>query len=374
LKKTKWLMIASVFLLMLSACDSGETNKKTSTTSNDTQKLIASSGFPAADRFNSSFVEPLLEAVEKESDGEVAFDIFSSGELIDLGNELNALDSDTIDIATGLAPSYDPKRFPYSGVVALPLLKSSSSIAAEALENLMQSDYKIKGGKTFYELEFEDKGLVAFPLQPTESYIISTTGAKFDSSNDFNSSIRIRTSSSVHDAFIKELGLTSVSLPGTEIYDGMSRGSLDGVMMSIADMPAYGVEELSKYMITGLSIGHFVSHVAMKQETWDSLSPKVQKLFEENSHDLIHSSALLYKEDEEKAIENNKENGGELIPFNDLNPDVQEKLNKAIVDTWEIWIEDLESQGHAGKEIALLWRDLLVDAGAEVPQGILDLK
>jgi len=351
-----------LIVLMLSACsDGGE------------ETYTASTGYPSTDGSVATFSEPLLEKVEEESD-EVEFDIFTGGELFDSDESLEALESNSIDIEMVLSPTLDSKRFPYSSVVGLPLLESDASIAAEAIQNLMESDEEIKDGKTYKELEFEDKDLFALPIHPTETYLISTTKQKFESADDFSKSIRLRASSDVHENFISNLGMTPEALPAPEIYDALSRGSIDGVLLNIPDWSSYGVDELANYTITGLSLGHFPVFFAMEQETWDSFPDNVQDLMIEEGNDLIKSGPGVYEEEVKEVLPEYEDEGGELVEFDTLDQEVQDKINEAILDTWIEWIEDLESRDHGGKNMALLWRDLIVEAGGEVPDEIMDLE
>lgn len=378
MKKMKWLLVLSALLLVLGACgndssDNGETGKKEDA-AGKSMKLRASSGVPDKHFWHRGFFEPLTTAIEKESNGEVTFDLFTAGELVGLGNELDALQSGSIDIALTLMPPYDPQRFPYSEVVMLPLLDSDATIAAKAMANMMKSDREIKDGKTYYQLEFEDKGLVAFATPATEPYLLSTTKQKFESVNDFSAAIRVRTASRVHEILAKELGITGQSMPITDAYDALSRNALDGIMYNAPDWIAFGLDELIKHSITGVNLGHFVGHTAMTQKTWDGLSPETQQLFEEKAYEFIHSGSELTKSETAENVASNEAKGGELTHFNDLNPDVKAHLEKAVVTAWNDWIADLEGQGHAGKEMALLWRDMLVEAGAVLPQAVLDLK
>lgn len=380
MRKMKWLLVLSALLLVLGACgsgssDSGKTGDKGDVAgTGKTVKLRASSGVPDKHFWHRGFFEPLTTAIEEESNGEVTFDLFTAGELVGLGNEFDALTSGSIDVALTLMPPYDPQRFPYSEVVMLPLLDSDATIAAKAMANMMKSDREIKDGKTYYQLEFEDKGLVAFANPATEPYVLSTTKQKFESVKDFSPAIRVRTASRVHEILAKELGITGQSMPITDAYDALSRNALDGIIYNAPDWIAFGLDELIKHSITGVNLGHFVGHTAMTQKTWDSLSPEAQKLFEDKAYEFIHKGAELTKSETAENVASNKEKGGELTHFNDLNPDVKDHLENAVVTAWKDWIADLEGQGHAGKEMALLWRDMLVEAGAVLPQAVLDLK
>lgn len=368
MKKIIGLIMLSIMMLLFSACSDSDSDS-----GEKSQNFTATSGYPATDRSVGAFGEPLLENVMEKSD-EVTFDIFNAGELIETDDQYEALESGSTDIAMSLSASLDPKRFPYSSVVGLPLLESDAHIAAEAMKNLMESDVEIMDGKTFYELEFEDKGLFAFPVHPTETYLISTTEKKLEKKEDFDKSTRIRVSSNVHEIFIEELGLTAITLSATDLYDGLSRGALDGVMFSVPDWPSYGIDELSNYAITGLSLGHFPMFFTMTQETWDSFSEDTQNIFNEEADALIESAPEFYKEDTEEILSAFEDDGGELLELDQLDTDVQEKVDTAILTTWETWIDGLEERDLGGNEVALLWRDLIVDAGGKVPQEIMDLE
>lgn len=166
--------------------------------------------------------------------------------------------------------------------------------------------------------------------------------------DDISKDIRIRASARVHEIFIEELGFTPMMMNSiTDVYDALNRGALEGIVLNPADWAAYGFDELFGYTLSGVSIGTLIGYVAMTEETWDSFTPEVQKTFEEKASELIYPAAELVSEETKKSIASNSEHGGELIDFNRLDPEVQEHINKTIINTWNNWIETLESQGHA---------------------------
>lgn len=374
MKKNIWVIVLSITMLLLSACSGGGEDKVDGDKAEGAKKsLRAASSYPTTDRSISAFGAPLLEIVGEQSD-DVEFELFTGGELVETEDDLESLNSGTIDIAMALSPTLDAQRFPYSGVISLPLLDSNAHIAAEAVEKLVESDVEIMDGKTFYELEFEDKGLKAFPVHPTETYLISTAKQKLEKADDFNESIRIRVSSSVHETLVTELGLTPQGLPATEIYDAMSRGALDGALFSVPDWPSYGIDEASNFAISGLSLGHFPMFLTMTEDTWDSFSEDTQSLFETEASNLIKSAPDFYADDVEEILSSFEERGAELVELSTMDADVQTKIDEALLNTWTLWIDDMEERGHAGKEIALLWRDLIVDAGGVVPEEVMNLE
>lgn len=374
MKGFRWIALLLASLFMLAACG-GESESGGSASGNDGKalKLRASSGVPDKHFWHRGLFEPLTTTVSEETDGQVQFEVFTAGELVSLGNEMDALTSGSIDVALTLMPPYDPQRFPYSEVVMLPLLESDAVIAAEAMGKLMKSDQEIKDGKTYYELEYTDKGLVAFSTPVTEPYLFSTTKHKFDNVGEFNKAIRVRTASRVHEMLAKELGITGQSMPITDAYDALSRNALDGIIYNSPDWIAFGLDELIKYSITGVNFGHFAGATAMKESTWNKMTEEQQKIFTEKADEYLMTGSQLTNSETAENIAANEAKGGEMLPFDQLDPEVQKHLETAIVNVWKVWIDDLESQGHAGTEIALLWRDLLVEAGAQLPTEILEL-
>ncbi|KGR77897.1 TRAP transporter substrate-binding protein [Ureibacillus manganicus] len=383
MRKLLFLFVLSLVVTVLVACGgngnepakNNETGSgdNTGATSQEKLNFRASSGVPDKHFWYRGMFKPLTDSVTEDTNGQITFDVFNAGELVSLGNEYDALLSGQIDIALTLMPPYDPARFPYTEAVMLPLLSSDAEIAQKAFANVMISDRELKDGKTYYELEFGDKGLVAFANPPTEPYVFSTTKTNFESVSDFTASIRIRTASRVHEILSKELGITGQSLPISDAYDALSRNALDGIFYNAPDWIAFGLDEVIKYTITGANFGHFVGHTAMTEETWNKLTPEVQEIFKKNALEAAIGGATLTKSETKQNIDSNIAKGGKIIEFDQLNPEVKTLIEEAIVNSWVQWIDNLEAQGHAGREMAILWRDELVKAGATLPQEIMDL-
>jgi len=362
----------AIILFILSSGDEVFSNESSSDLKNT--NLIASSGLSAQNFWYPSFFEPMMNLIEEETNGRVTVDTFTSGEVVSSGQEYDALRNGSIDIALTLMGPYDPQRFPYTEVVMLPTLESDAYVAAEAMLKMMESEEVIADGKTYYELEFEDKGLVAFSVPPTEPYVFSTVNQQFNSVSDFNKNLQIRSAARIHDLLFENLGVSSISMPITDSYDALSRNALDGVVYNMPDWGSVGLDALFEYTIEGVGLGHFTAYLAMREDTWNNFTEREQEAIENAAENLIFEGAELALEETHTNKSNNIDHGGDFVDFQDLPTEVQEHIEEAVIQTWYDWIEKLEDQGLEGKKIAILWRDMLVDSGAKLPLEIMEIE
>jgi len=333
---------------------------------------LRGSTFIPAEHGSFDQINPWIEQVEKETDGEVKFEVFTSGELVKSGKSYDALKSGITDVELSFLAAYEPQRFPLTEVTTLPLLKSDVSVATAAFKKLIESDVEIEDGKTYYELEFASEGLKAFPTVTTEPYVISTTGKSFESVKDF-SKVSLRSAARTHEFLIKNLGANSITLPSTDLYDSLSRNALDGTIQSVADWTGYGLQELLKFTLDGINLGHYAPVIAMSEDKFNSLPDNAKQAMENATVDSVQNGIDGWKTRADDARSQYEANGGKFVRLEELDPAVQEHVHKAIEKTWFDWIEAVEKEGNPGKEIAKLWRDLIIEEGGEVPERVKDL-
>ncbi|MFC4024072.1 TRAP transporter substrate-binding protein DctP [Oceanobacillus longus] len=367
-KKLVLAMSLSVLLFLLVACS----NNTDSGNNEGEIHLVAAGGGSPNHGWGEGFFTPWMEEVTERTDGRVQFEVFYSGELVENTHEYDGLTQGLADIVN-VPAIYDPQRFPMSEVTMLPLTHSDVHIASRAFAKLIESDVELKDGKSFVELEYGDNGLKALPVSTTTEYVISTTGYEFDSV-DAVKSATLRTSSRGHEAYAQDIAAGSVTMPGVDMYDAMNRGAFEGAFYSIADWSGYGFQDLFKYTITGANYGHFNSTLGMTQETWDSLPEDVQEIMTEVTHEIIEYSANDWESRKQEMIDYSLENGGVFVDIGELDEEVQSHLLVGMEQVWYDFIELMEERDLPGKELAILWRDLVIEEGGDVPEDIKELE
>ncbi|HZG73721.1 MAG TPA: TRAP transporter substrate-binding protein DctP [Chondromyces sp.] len=373
----KIFLICCLFIIGIigTGCVEADNGQSAATNANgdDVITLKVSTGLSPQNGWWVGFFTPWMERVEKETDGRVKFEAYTAAELLPIGEELQALRDGTIDIAAPIWTVYDPQRFPLSEVTMLPLTQSDPMIAAKAFAELISSDKELKDGKTFVEYEYSDKGIKVLPIPTTEQYVISTKDQKVETAQDLKK-LTLRSPSRVHEMFAKKVGINTVSMPSSELFDAVNRGAVSGSFFSVADWTGYGMQDVFNYTLEGINLGHFSSIWAMSEEKWNSLPDDVKKIMENAAYDLIDDGAQEWMNRSEENRKDVTEKGAVFETVDDIDPKAKELLVKGTEETWMTWIEELENNGHPGKEIAKLWRDLLIEQGGDVPQAIKDLK
>lgn len=356
--------------LVAAGCNNAESAE------DDTITLRVGTGVSNSHIINVAYFEPWLEAVEEETDGQVQFETHYGGSLVAMGREYDALESGVVDIVLPMFQMYDPVRFPLSEVSMLPVLESDVNIATQAYEELVMGDYQYENGSTFYEMELGEKNLKQWTSPTTEGYKISYADISHPETVEQFSNVTFRSSGRVSEIFSDNIGINAISLPAGDIYDSLSRGSIDGLYFSIPDWPSYGIGGMFNYTIDGVNLGHFSHTFGMTEETWNELPSHVQEVMDEQAEKLLHDESTyeVYDEREQDAFSSMEESNGVIDTIDNQPEEVQDAVNQAIVDTWYDWIEMNEERGEPGRETALRWRDLIIKYGGSVPEEIEEME
>lgn len=376
MKSLSWKSVSIILLMMLLMVGCGKINASNTANGEEVITLRVGTGVSTTHIINQAFFTPWLEAVEEETNGKVQFETHYGGSLVAMGREYDALESGLVDIVLPMFQLYDPVRFPLSEVSMLPLMESDVHIATQAYEELVLGDYIFENGKTFYEMEHGSKGLKQWTSPTTEGYKISYADISEPQTIEEFSNVTFRSSSRMSEIFSEKLGINAISLPAGDIYDSLSRGSIDGLYFSIPDWPSYGIGGLFSYTIDGINLGHFSHTFGMTQEKWDELPEDVQQVMDEQATKLLHDESTydIYDERTEDSLNSMESAGGTIGTMEEQPEEIQEAVDQAIVDTWNDWIEMNEKRNIPGKETALLWRDLIIKYGGSVPEEIAEME
>lgn len=333
----------------------------------ESETLRISSGMGQQHFWTGHHMEQFADAVEAEVEG-LSFVRFYSGSLVTPGHELGALQNGVIDVAAPLLAPYNEGRFPLSDVTQLPTLGTSSQQVTRAMLALMDSDETLADGKTFYEYELGDKGVQGWPVGATSAYSLATTGKRLTRPEQFDG-LPIRAGSALHTMLLQELGATPVTMTSADSYEALSRDTVEGTILSVGDWPSYSFQELLRYAIVGISMGHWESYLAVTESTWQGMTASQREQWDAIARATALANAEHIDQAELDVREQARAMGTEFVPINELSEAMQSHLAEAASRTWVRWIEQLEADGHPARATALLWAELVREQGGRIPEG-----
>ena len=331
--------------------------------------LTISAGLSQTHFWVGNYMDPLADAIEAETD--LAFTRFYAGELVAVGGELDALDSGVISVAAPMLAPYHEGRFPLSDVTQLPTYGTDSGMITRAFQRLLASVAEVTEGKSFYDYEIADKGLVAWGLGATGAYAISTTGDELTRPADFRG-MPVRAGSALHTIMLERLGVTPVTMPAAAAYEALSRGTIDGIILSIGDWVSYSLEELLTYTITDVAIGHWQSYLAMTERTWDGLTGEQRDTWDRVARAVATRNAEFIDAQDREVRARAHTSGAAFMAVQQLPAAMRDHIARAATETWIQWIEQTEGNGHPARATAVLWAELVLVQGGTLPEGVAD--
>ena len=331
--------------------------------------LTISAGLSQTHFWVGNYMDPLADAIEAETD--LAFTRFYAGELVAVGGELDALDSGVISVAAPMLAPYHEGRFPLSDVTQLPTYGTDSGMITRAFQRLLASVAEVTEGKSFYYYEIADKGLVAWGLGATGAYAISTTGDELTRPADFRG-MPVRAGSALHTIMLERLGVTPVTMPAAAAYEALSRGTIDGIILSIGDWVSYSLEELLTYTITDVAIGHWQSYLAMTERTWDGLTGEQRDTWDRVARAVATRNAEFIDAQDREVRARAHTSGATFMAVQQLPAAMRDHIARAATETWIQWIEQTEGNGHPARATAVLWAELVLVQGGTLPEGVAD--
>lgn len=333
------------------------------------ENLMISSALPQVHFWTGQQMDPFADKMEAETD--VTFTRFYAGELVGVGRGLDALQGGTVDVVSPLLAPYHAGIFPLTDISQLPVYGTSSSAITRAFQKLLDSDVELKDGKTFYEYEVDDKGIVAWGLGATGAYAINTTEKAIASVADFQG-LPMRAGAALQTMTLERLGVTPVTMPAAQAYEALSRGTLEGILLSVGDWKSYSLTGLLKHSIDGVALGHWESYHAISKASWDKLTDEQKAAFDAAIREVALKCAAFIEAQEAEVRETAAKEGTVFRMVDELSPELQKHIADAARDTWIQWIETTEANGHPARAAAKLWAELIIAEGGVLPEGVAD--
>jgi len=310
-------------------------------------KLRIADSFPSGHFIGRFAVQPFIERVKELSNNTVSFEYYPAEQLGKAKDLLSLAQSGVVDIAY-VGPSYVSDKMPMSAVAQLPGMFQSACEGSVAY-------WKIVKEGELGKAEFAENGVVPIFALVLPPYQIFSRSTPLESVASF-SGLKLRTTGGAMDLMAGKLGAVSVRMAAPDVYEAISRGTLDGLIFPWSSVLAYDVGGQVKHATSGENFGSFVAIYLISEAKWQQLPEEARKVIQQAGDETVPAACAKIDEDEAGAIAKLQEMGVEV---KELPAAEKEKVTGLLNGVAEEWAADLEKNGRAGAAVLTEFRDAL---------------
>lgn len=281
-----------------------------------------------------------MDDVVARTNGKVKFDYFPAEQLGKSKDLLSLTQSGVTDVGM-VAPSLITDKLPLAIVAEHPLDFSSSCEGTAAYWPLA------KEGGLLDRSEFEPLGVQALFVLVTTPYQLYMTDDPITGIESVHGK-KIRITGGAKVLIAKQLGAVPVQIASPELMEALSRGTVDGMMLSPPSVVTYGFENHVRYATRDENFGNFVITYMISRKKLRSLPADVRQALLDAGEAVTRSSCGKTDLD---AIRSTERIGAAGVEFMDLAPEAHDALVAAMSSLNQKWAADLDRRGKPGTAV-----------------------
>ena len=310
-------------------------------------RLRVADAFPVGHYIAEYATRYWMDQVTQLTGGAVEFEYYPAEQLGKAKDSLALTLSGVTDVGY-VVPSYVSDKMPLSAVAELPGGFPTSCAGVAAYWKLSKDGF-------LAQKEFTPNGvrvLFSFVLAP---YQIAVK-PKFQGLKDLEG-LKLRSIGGAQDITVRKFKSVPVRMASPEIFESMSRGTIDGAIFPYASMVTYDLPV--KYVSVGENFGTAAGHYMMSESRWKTLPAGVQKAMLEAGDATAKHACALFDKDVDAALDKLKQR--QVTPVQ-LSLEEKRQLAAALVTVGAEWAEGLDKRGKPGTETLKAFREALPPA------------
>jgi len=325
-------------------------------------KLTYGSWLPPAHVVVEKGLTPFFERVEKDSNGELTWELFSGGAM---GGPKEALQI----VLDGMVDS---------SLVVDVYYKSEIPVAVTMSDLFMMVDDQIAWGAALLETqlldcpqceeEFKEMGIKPLAFYSGGDYHLMCTEEVHTLDQVKNKKVR---ASSRNGALTEHWGGVPVSVTTAEMYEAMQRGQADCTIGAYAFLTSYGLKDLVTSIVETPIGGVFSAFVMqMTEDRWDDLSEEEKQVLLKNLPMLVADINFSYYESGLAAAEEAKAAGIQFYPMGDgmkasFDEFLAGEVDFSIAKATEAGVDNPQEIVDALMENVAKWKAIMAEIGLD---------
>ena len=277
------------------------------------------------------------EEINKRSNGRVKITVYPAEALFKHKDTLDSVAGGLADISY-FTHATAAARFPLSNVVDLPFLPIFGVTACRNVQTKLYEEFP----------EIRNEHAMVKPLwwfTPSDA-ILHLKSKPVRTLEDLKG-IKIRVGATLIPT-VEALGATGVYMAPPDLYPAMEKGVVGGTALGWAVLASCRCDELARYH-TDVNFGYYGGGVIMNLETWNSLPPDIQDIFNEVIPWAADLRDKLDLEEGERVRTKCVEEYGDTVDT--LSPEELERWKEKLMPIWEDYVANAEAKGLPGRKV-----------------------
>ncbi len=284
--------------------------------------------------------KPFAELVTKLTNGQVQFQHFPAEQLGKAKDMAQLTVAGVADVSY-IVPSYSSDKYPLTAAAELPGIFETQCQGSLAY-------YKIShNGGILETKEFLPNGLRPLVTIALPAYQIQLGNPRPINSAADLAGLKIRTAGGAMDLMMRAIKGVPVRMSAPEIYEAITRNTIDGIVLSYQSSVSYDLGKLLKSGTVGMNYGTAVFIYGIGENKWKSLPDNVRKAMTQAGEQVTREGCKRFEEGEKAAAEKIKSAGMKVIAFSDAD---KKFFNDAFAGVADEWSKETDKRGKPATE------------------------
>jgi TRAP-type transport system periplasmic protein len=302
--------------------------------------LQFSSFFPPSDKLSLA-LGAFGKDIETKTNGRVKVDFFPGGTLTPPHQTYDGVLKEIVDMGES-SFAITPGRFPVMEALDLPS-GAKNSVMMTKMANEFYKKFKPK------EL---DAVKVLFLTAPSPQYFHTKKPVR--KLEDLKG-MKVRCAGGAVVNLVKALGAVPVVMPATDVYDALSKGVMEGVVVPWAAVGQFKFYEVVNYTTVNHKTSvSSVGYIVMNKSKWDSLAPDVQKIIEQLGEEYAGKMAVIWDEKDGESIKASAAYKHQTIDLSDAE---EERWAQQAAPLYDAYVKDKAAKGLPAAEAVAFIKD-----------------
>ena len=236
--------------------------------------LRLAESLPAGHVIHELVAKPFMELVTKATNGQVTFQHYPAEQLGKAKDMAQLTVAGVADVSY-IVPSYSSDKYPLTAVAELPGIFETECHGSLAFYKISHNG-GILETKEFGPNQLRPLVTIALPAYQ----ILLANSREVKTAKDLEG-LKIRTTGGAMDLMMRSIGGVPVRMAAPEIYESLTRGTLDGLIFSYQSSVSYDFGKILKSGTEGLNFGTAIFTYSIGEAKFKSLPENVRKVLVE---------------------------------------------------------------------------------------------